>query len=106
MDDRMVGLVGGIGGGVIGVIGGLIGTYISIKNTHGPKERAFITRAAVLCWLAVAAFVAAALLLPSIWRIALLIGYPFAFVWFCRWTNAGQARCRVDDLSQCEPPGG
>jgi len=33
------GLIGGIIGGIIGVAGGIIGTYFSIKNTNGPKER-------------------------------------------------------------------
>ena len=36
------GLIGGIAGGVIGIAGGLVGTYFSIKNTRGPRERAFV----------------------------------------------------------------
>ena len=59
MDPRMVGLIGGIGGGVVGFLGGAIGTYFSIKNTAGPRERAFVIRAAVLCWIFVIAFLAA-----------------------------------------------
>ncbi len=45
------GLIGGIIGGIIGVAGGAIGTYFSIKNTHGPKERTFIIKASVIFWV-------------------------------------------------------
>ena len=44
------------GGVVAGVMGGIVGTYFSIKNAKGPKERAFAIRAAALCWLGVSAF--------------------------------------------------
>ena len=72
MDGSMVGLVGGIAGGVVGVMGGIVGTYFSIKNTKGPKERAFAIRAAALCWLGVSAFLACLFLLPLILAFAAL----------------------------------
>ena len=50
------GLVGGIAGGVIGLLGGIIGTYCSIKNTKSPRERAFMVKASVLCWIAILLF--------------------------------------------------
>ena len=58
------GLVGGIVGSLVGVAGGLIGTYFSIKNTNGPRERAFMIRSAIVCWIAVALFLTAMVLLP------------------------------------------
>lgn len=36
------GTVGGIIGGIIGLAGGAVGTYASIKNTGGPRERQFM----------------------------------------------------------------
>lgn len=39
------GLIGAITGVTIGCIGGIIGTYCSIKNTNGPKEKAFMVKA-------------------------------------------------------------
>ena len=32
------------------LIGGVVGTYFSIKNTNGPRERAFMIRASATCW--------------------------------------------------------
>ncbi len=45
------GWIGGIAGGVIGLIGGIVGTYFSIKNTNGPRERAFMVKMSVVCWV-------------------------------------------------------
>jgi len=66
----MWGLIGGIAGGVIGVAGGLVGTYFSVKNTNGPRERAFMVKSAVVCWLGI------------ILLLALLLGLPDPYRWF------------------------
>ena len=60
-----LGLIGGIAGSLIGVAGGLIGTYFSIKNTNGPRERSFVIRSAIACWVGVSLFIAAVLSLPQ-----------------------------------------
>ncbi len=96
MDDRMVGLVGGIAGGVIGVMGGLVGTYFSIKNSNGPNERAFVIRAAVLCWLGITAFLAGLFLVPRPWNLLLWVVYLPTLMLFIRWGNRGQARARAE----------
>lgn len=59
------GLVGGIVGSLLGVAGGLIGTYFSIRNTGGPRERAFMIRSAIICWIGVALSLAVTFLLPQ-----------------------------------------
>ena len=105
MDGSMVGLVGGIAGGVVGVMGGIVGTYFSIKNTKGPKERAFAIRAAALCWLGVSAFLACLFLLPLYWRLLLWVVYLPSLFWFIRWANEGQAVARVEDMTQADLPG-
>ena len=58
MDGRTAGLAGGIAGAVIGLMGGVIGTYFSIKNTEGPRERAFMIRLSILGWIGITAFLA------------------------------------------------
>jgi hypothetical protein len=35
-------------GSIVGLAGGVIGTYFSIKNTKGPRERAFTVKSAVV----------------------------------------------------------
>jgi len=51
------GPVGEIIGGVIGFAGGALGTYTSIKNTRGARERQFMVRVAVAAWLGITLFV-------------------------------------------------
>ena len=51
-----VGLVGGIIGSIMGLAGGALGTYASIKNTGGPRERQFMVRAAIAAWVGIALF--------------------------------------------------
>ena len=105
MDGSMIGLVGGIAGGVIGVMGGLAGTYFSIKNTNGPRERAFVIRAAALCWLGVSAFLACLFLLPRYWGLLLWVVYPPSLFGFIRWANQRQGGARLEDMTQADLPG-
>jgi hypothetical protein len=106
MDGSMVGLVGGIAGGVVGVMGGIAGTYFSIKNTKGPKERAFAIQAAALCWLGGSAFLACLVLLRSNWGSLLWVIYLPLLFWFGKWTNKGLAEARAEDMTRGDLPGG
>jgi len=69
------GLLGGIIGGIIGVAGGIIGTYFSIKNTKGPKERAFMIKVSALFWIVGIVFIALLLLLQSPYKWLLWLPY-------------------------------
>jgi hypothetical protein len=69
------GLIGGVGGGLLGLLGGIFGTYCSIRNTRGPRERAFMIKASVVCWLVVVLFVGLLFALPSPTRHFLWIPY-------------------------------
>ena len=62
----------------LGVLGGAIGTYFSIKNTSGPRERAFMIRVSIFTWIAVSIFVAALMLLPKPYNWLLWIPYGIA----------------------------
>ena len=60
--------IGAILGPVIGVLGGLIGTYFSIKNTHGPRERRLMINAAIACWGLLAILAVAVMKWPAALR--------------------------------------
>lgn len=62
--------VGGIAGGLIGLAGAVFGTYLSVRNTHGPRERAFMIRAVAVIWVGGLAF------------LGLLLGLPDPYRWF------------------------
>jgi hypothetical protein len=68
MNQMLIGAIDGatlgVLGAVFGVLGGIVGTWFSIRNTNGPRERSFIVRASLLCWLAVTAFLVAIWFIP------------------------------------------
>lgn len=78
------GVIGGIAGGLLGVAGGIIGTYFSIKNTNGPRERAFMIKASVAGWIAISLFLGLLFALPDPYGHFLWIPYgillPLAIV--------------------------
>lgn len=45
-------MIAGIIGCAIGVASGTVGTYFSIKNTNGPRERAFLIKLSAIGWTA------------------------------------------------------
>ena len=72
------GTIGGIIGGVIGLAGGAVGTYASIKNTAGPRERQFMVRTAIVAWVGVTIFLILLFVLPSHYRWLIWIPYGVA----------------------------
>ena len=91
------GLLGGIIGGVIGLIGGTIGTYVSIKNTQGPRERQFMINTASVVWIAVSLFVVLLVVLPSPYRWLMWIPYGIAFPIAIISLNRKQQAIRSDE---------
>jgi len=73
------GLIGGIAGGVIGVIGGMIGTYFSLRNTKGLKERSFMVKMAVIFWVVGIVFITLLLTLPSPYKWFMWLPYSILF---------------------------
>lgn len=92
-----LGFVGGIVGAVIGVLGGVVGTYFSIKNTAGPRERRFMVRVAIVAWIAVSGFVVALLLLPRPYNVLLWIPYGIALPVGISWCNRRQRFIRGEE---------
>ena len=81
----------------LGLSGGAIGTYFSIKNTSGPRERAFMIRVSIVTWIAVSIFVAALILLPKPYNWLLWIPYGIALpLTIIRW-NKRQMEIRNEE---------
>jgi uncharacterized membrane protein YfcA len=97
MDPGTVGLIGGIAGGVVGVFGGAVGTYFSIKNTGGPRERAFMVRMAAFMWFAITAFLAALWLTPQLYQPLLWLPYLLLLTLGIRFSNRRQEQIRGEE---------
>jgi len=92
-----VGTVGGIIGGVIGLAGGAVGTYASIKNTGGPRERHFMVRAAIAAWVGIMLFLVLLFVLPSPYRWLIWIPYGLALPLAIVSLNRKQQAIRSDE---------
>jgi hypothetical protein len=101
MDDwttgQWIGLVGGIAGSVIGLVGAVIGTYASLKRAGGPRERAFVVRGAVACFLLIAAFVLGLTLTPHRYRHWVMLPYFILLGVGISWANRRQAVVRAEE---------
>jgi hypothetical protein len=98
------GWIGGIIGGIVGCIGGLIGTYYSIKNTNGPRERAFMVKASIVGWLAILLFLGLLLALPSPYRYFVWIPYSILLPLGIHFGNRRQQRIRREESGDDERP--
>ncbi len=94
MTSATLGLWGGIGGAVVGVLGGLVGTYCSIRNTKGPRERTWMVQMALVCGLLVTLFLVGMWWIPVPYRFLLWLPYPFLLIWGIRASNQKQAEIR------------
>jgi hypothetical protein len=105
MDPQTIGWIGGIGGGVIGVMGGVIGTYFSIRNTAGPRERAFVIRESALVWAVVTAFLVALWWTPPPYQALLWVPYVLWLLTVIRTWNRRQERIRREEASGADADG-
>jgi hypothetical protein len=81
----------------LGVAGGGVGTFLSIRNTKGPRERAFMVRVSIITWVAVTLFVAALMLLPKPYNWLLWIPYGIALPLSVRRWNRKQLEIRIQE---------
>ena len=93
----MWGWIGGITGCVIGLAGGVVGTYFSIKNTNGPRERLFMVKAAVVCWVAILLFIALFLKLPNPYQWFMWIPYSILMPFGIIYGNRRQQTIRLEE---------
>jgi hypothetical protein len=92
------GYIGAIIGCTIGLIGSLIGTYCSIRNTSGPKERAFMVKASVMVWVGIILFLGLMFALPNPYRYFLWIPYSVLLPLGIICGNKKQQRIRQEEL--------
>ena len=97
MRPETAGLLGAIIGSAIGVLGGIAGTYFSIKNTRGPRERAFVIKASILAWVLVAGLVGAMLILPGPLRYWVWLPYAVILLLGILAWNRKQAKIRQEE---------
>ncbi len=90
-------MIGAIAGSAIGILGGIAGTYYSIKNTNGPKERSFVMKASAVTWVAMSIFLCGLLLLPSPYNNLLWLPYGLFLGFGIRKFNETQKRIRDDE---------
>ena len=88
------GVIVGVAGGLLG---GVLGTYFTIKNTNGPRERAFTIKGSILCWVLVTLFVAGMCLIPSWYKFLLVIPYVVVLLFGIRKWNETQFRIRKEE---------
>ena len=96
-NGQLWGWVGGGIGALCGILGGVIGTYFSIKNTRGPRERAFAVRASIVCWIFVLVFVGAMFLIPTWHKHLLWIPYTILLIVGIRICNKKFAQIRNEE---------
>jgi hypothetical protein len=75
LKPETIGLIGALGGTLLGVLGGVYGTWNSIKQTNGPRERAFVVKMSVLFWIVVSLFVVLVFVLPAPWNYYIWLPY-------------------------------
>jgi phosphotransferase system glucose/maltose/N-acetylglucosamine-specific IIC component len=91
------GLWGGIIGMALGLMGGIVGTYYSIKNTHGPRERRLMVKAAVVTWLAGGLFLFLLFVLPGPYKWLLWVPYGILLPVGIITVNKRQAKIRSEE---------
>jgi hypothetical protein len=97
MDQDTLILLGAFGGGALGLLGGLIGTWFSIRNTNGPRERAFVVRASIIGWIAVSVFLAALWFTPMNFQVLLWLPYMALLPFAARAWNRKQQQIRGEE---------
>lgn len=91
------GYIGAIVGCILGLAGGIIGTYFSIKNTNGPKERSFMIKASAVVWIALGLLMVLLFLLPNPYRWLMWIPYAVLLPIGIIYGNKRQNQIRLDE---------
>ena len=97
---QTIGWAGGILGSLLGVLGGGIGTYFSIKKTKGPRERVFVIRASLLCWIGVSLYFLGIWFLPITYTSWLGLIFVFVLLSAMRHWNRRQAAIRAEESNR------
>lgn len=96
---QWIGILGAVAGVVIGCAGGVYGTLNSLRYARGPREKQFLIRASIVCWIGVTLFIAGVVLLPMPARALIWIPYAVLLTSGINYWNKTQQRIR-DEESQ------
>ena len=91
------GWIGGIVGSLVGIVAGVLGTYCGIKNTQGPRERAFMVKCAIICWAYVLGYLLLLITVPRPYGWFLSIPYALLLCVGIVYANPIQQRIRQEE---------
>lgn len=96
---QWIGVIGAVSGVLIGLGGGIVGTLNSLRHANGPREKQFLIRASIVCWLSITIFIALLVFLPTPARMILWIPYALLLTQGINYWNRTQQKIR-DEESQ------
>ena len=85
--------------GIIGLMGGVIGSYFSIRKTHGPKEKAYITKIVIAGWIGIIVFLALLSLTPPPYSMYLFVALTVILTITIIKGNKIQAKIRKEEAN-------
>ncbi|QDT20476.1 hypothetical protein [Gimesia chilikensis] len=89
--------IGSIVGCLLGILGGGIGTWMSIKNTNGPREKAFMVRTAVVMWVCISLFLLLLYFLSEPWNRLIWIPYGIGLIAAIHYCNRRQLAISAEE---------
>lgn len=95
-----IGLIGGTLGAVLGVVGGIVGTYCSISNCKSRRQKKFMIKASIYCWLAITLFLLLLLATPTSYVWLVWIPYGVLLPIGINAINRGIARIQQEELEE------
>lgn len=99
------GLIGGIIGAIIGVAGGIIGSWATVKNASGPREKSFVVRAVTFSWILVLIFIGLLILLPRPWNFLMWVPYGIILpLGIIKWNKMQQAIIAEEKIESDDNP--
>lgn len=102
MDPATVGLIVAVGGTLLGFMGGVYGTWNSIQQTNGPRERTFVVKLAVLYWIVVPIFLVLVFVLPDPWNYYIWLPYGLWLTYTIRRSSIKQQTIREAEAASKE----
>ena len=95
---QWIGVAGAVAGVVLGLSGGVIGTFNSLRHAKGPREKQFLIRASIVCWLSIAIFIPLLVFLPTPARMLLWIPYAVLLTQGISYWNRTQQKIRDEEM--------
>jgi hypothetical protein len=83
--------------GIALVVSGAFGTYWEIRNTRGPRERAFMTKVAAVCWAYVLCYLLLLIVLPRPYSLFAAIPYAIFLCLGIVYANRTAERIRQEE---------